>query len=247
MNRCELNTHGHVLFLATFTQLDAKCCYSLFLEFSKFTDLSVNKLCTLGSLVGTAGDLPTTTVKDELAVLRMTHSSSSVATLYQSGSLRESPALRCVFERTTLICPQNMAVESGFSNMKYAENPYRSNLDCRTYDNSRLVCSAVDRDTFETFIPCDKLLGAMKDAYSKYRIEVETKSEKRKIQEAEAHILRNDVGVYKTSSKMSQISEANKEIEVMEKALAEARQKKARLEGDMDSISNNVMNNIFSK
>ena len=177
---------------------------------AEYTDRSISHLNLLSVAVG----LNSANVLDEFTALRMATASSSLSEELHNQSLDMYPSLRRLVELILIIVPHNMVVEAGFSEMKFSESAYQSNMNSDTYDSMRFVNSHFCRESYDTFRIPPELISLVRKARSEYVEDVK----KSVTPQDEDENIKVHLGIYERKTSASVAKEINKVDEGLKKA-----------------------------
>ncbi len=223
-------------------------CHVLFASNTEFDGKHLKRLMSLAKILNI--ELPL--LQDELSVLNTTHETySSLSELFHSHELKFTLLSRLI-EGVLVICPHNMNVEKGFSEMKGCESVYQNQMKLATYDSLRIIKAFYDRDTFEKVELTPSLMKSMKSAassYTKESKELKSKNQKRKL---EAEKVREEFGIYKRHTSMQlkqQEIKIDAEIKANEERIIALKRRRTLLNAEKagttelnDRVSNSIIN-----
>ena len=234
-----------VRFHTFLSSLIVRYCFLMYKKTAQYTDRSISHLNLLSVAVG----LNSANVLDEFTALRMVTASSSLSEELQNQSLDMYPSLKRLVELILIIVPHNMVVEAGFSEMKFSESAYQSNLSSDTYDSMRFVNSHFCRESYDTFRIPPELISLMRKALSEYVKDV--KKSVTPQDEEEKENIKVNLGIYERKTSASVAKEINKVDEDLKKAeeavnaLLAKRQQLTVVSGAAQSRENNISNIII--
>ena len=226
----------------------AQKCYTLFCSSSYFDNDHLKDLVYFRKCL----KVDSVDMRDELCRLRTSNESfSSLSDLfYSSLSYNEFANLCRLIDGVLLICPNNMSVEKGFSEMKMSETIYQNQMSLSTYNAIRTVKSFYDPENFEETELTSELMKSIKSAASSYRKQSISSSSVSASNKDKAENMRHELDVFERHTP-HQLSQEQKKVdlgELCEQRLQTLKRRKAILGAERagaTALSDSVLNSII--